>query len=69
MKLSEVLAPDPIVHNSLGDVTNFWGALEGVRRKIDPKRLHRSVRKILSRVLDCDGKPAPPETFTDAPTT
>ncbi len=44
------------------------GALEAVRRKIDPKRLHRSVRKILSRILDQDGNPAPPEIFRDAPT-
>ncbi len=67
-KLSEALAPDPVVHNSLADPTNFWGALEGVRRKIDPKRLHRSVKKILTRILAPDGHPVPPETFKDAPT-
>ncbi len=67
VKLSEALAPDSVVHNSLGDATNFWGTLEGVRRKIDLKRLHRSVRKILSRILDPDGNPVPPETFRDAP--
>ncbi len=68
VKLSEAFPAEPIVHNSLGDATNFWGALEAVRRKIDPKRLHRSVRKILSRILDQDGNPAPPEIFRDAPT-
>ncbi len=66
--MSEAFPADPVVHNSLGDATNFWGALEGVRRKIDPKRIHRSVRKILSRILDRDGNPVPPEAFDDAPT-
>ncbi len=60
---------EPVVHNSLGEATNLWGALDAVRRKIDPRRLHRSVKKFLSRILDKDGNPAPPETFTDAPTT
>ncbi len=71
LKLSEAFHANakPIVHNSLGDPTNFWGALDAVRRKIDPKRLHRSVKKILSRILDRDGNPAPPETFATAPTT
>ncbi len=68
VKLSEAFPADLIVHNSLGDATNFWGVLDGVRRKIDLKRLHRSVRKILSRILDPDGNPVPPETFRDAPT-
>ncbi len=68
VKLSEALAPDPVVHNSLDDPTNLWGALDAVRRKIDPKRLHRSVKKILTRILAPDGNPIPPETFRDAPT-
>ncbi len=68
VKLSEALAADAIVHNSLDDPTNFWGALDAVRRTIDPKRLHRSVKKILSRILDKDGNPVPPETFAAAPT-
>ncbi len=66
--LSEAFPAEPVVHNSLGDPTNLWGALDAVRRKIDPKRLHRSVKKILSRILAPDGTPIPPETFRDAPT-
>ncbi len=70
VKLSEAFPANaqPIVHNSLGDPTNFWGALDAVRRKIDPKRLHRSVKKILSLILDARGNPALPETFHNAPT-
>ncbi len=67
VKLSEALASDPVIHNSLGDATNFWGALGGIRRKIDSKRLHRSVKKILSRILAPDGTPILPEVFDDAP--
>ncbi len=71
VRLSEALPKDatPVVHNSLDEATNLWGALKAVRRKIDPKRLHRSVKKLLSRILDKDNTPAPPETFRTAPTT